>query len=339
MRFCSRFIAFAAILTGLPLAAHAADGMFAGKTITVYISVGAGGGYDAYGRLLARNIGRYLPGHPTVIAANMPGAGGRKLANYLYNAAPKDGTVIGIMQHTTVYDALFGEKGARYDARKFNWLGSMATFTSVGLAWHNTGVRTAEDAKKKQLVIGSSGVGATSYQYANLMNHLVGTKLKIITGYKGAADMFLALEKGELQGLAGIAWASIRNHLGGYIKHHDLNVFVQFTLKKNPQLPNVPLIGDLVSSDRDKRVLNFVFAGLQFARPFLAPPGVPAATVAILRRGFDEAVKDPALLAEAKKARFDIDPVDGATVQKLVDGLYEAPKSVVERAHWALTGK
>ena len=338
MRFRARLIALAAVLAALPPAAQA-DDVFAGRTITVYISVGAGGGYDAYGRLLARNIGRHLPGNPKVIPENMPGAGGRKLANYLYNAAPKDGTAIGIMQHTTVYDALFGEKGARYDGRKFNWLGSIASFTSVGIASRASGVKTIADARKKQIAMGSSGVGATSYQYTNLMNHLAGTKFKIITGYKGAADMFLALEKGELQGVAGIDWESIRNHLGKQIESGDFNVFVQFALKKSPELPNVPLIGDAAESAKDKAVLHFVFAGLDFARPFLAPPGVPAATVAALRRGFEATAKDPELLAQAKKARFAIDPVDGARVQKDVAELYDTPKDVIDRAHWALTAK
>jgi tripartite-type tricarboxylate transporter receptor subunit TctC len=338
MRLRSRLFALATVLAALPLAAQA-DDMFAGRTVTVYVSTGPGGGYDAYGRILSRSLGRHLPGDPKVITENMPGAGGRKLANFLYNAAPKDGSVIAIIHHTTVYDALFGEKGVKYDSRKFNWLGSIASFTSVGIASRASGIKTIADARKKQIAMGSSGVGATSFQYTNLMNHVAGTKFKIITGYKGAADMFLALEKGELQGLAGVAWSTIRNHFGKQIKSGDIDVFVQFALKKHPELPNVPLIGDAAESAKDKAVLRFVFAGLDFARPFLAPPGLPAATVTALRRGFDQAARDPELLAQAKKAKLDIDPVDGAKVQKLVAELYDTPKDVVERAHWALTAK
>ena len=334
--------AMLATITGLfailPLA-QADDDMFRGRTIVIYVSTGPGGGYDAYGRLMARNIGRHLPGNPNVIVENMPGAGGRKLANFLYNAAPKDGTAIAIIHHTTVYDALFGEKGVLYKAQDFNWLGSIASFTSVGIAWNTSGVKTIEDAKNKQIVMGSSGVGATSFQYTNLMNHLLGTKFKILIGYKGAADMYLALEKGELQGVAGTDWTSIRNQYNRWIENKDISVFVQFAVKKHPDLPNVPLIGDLVSSAEDKSVLRFVFAGLQFARPFLAPPGLPEQVVAALRGGFDAAAKDPELLAEAEKARFDIDPVDGATVQRLVAELYETPKPIVDRAQWALTAQ
>jgi len=324
----------------LPLAVNAGgDDTFKGRTVIVYVSTGPGGGYDAYARLVARNLGRHLPGNPNVIVENMPGAGGLNLANYLYNVAPKDGTAIGTMQHTITYEALFGEQAVKFDARKFNWLGSIATFTSVGIAWHTSGVKSIEDAKKKQIAMGASGAGATSFEYTNLMNHLLGTKFKILIGYKGSTAMYLAMERGELQGVAGTDWAVIRNDHSDWIKTKAIDVFVQFALKKNPDLPDVPLIGDLASSAEDKRVLHFVFAGLQFARPFLAPPGVPASVVAQLRSGFDAAAMDPALLAQAKKERLDIEPVDGATVQRLVGELYETPKPIVKRADWALTAQ
>jgi tripartite-type tricarboxylate transporter receptor subunit TctC len=325
------------LLAFAPLAARAVDDTFKDRTIIVYVSTGPGGGYDAYGRMVARYIGRHLPGNPRVIVENMPGAGGRSLANFLYNAAPKDGTAIGIVQHTIVYDDLFAEQGVKYDARKFTWLGSAASFTSVGIAWHTSGVATIEDAKQKQIVMGSSGAGATSYQYTNLMNHLLGTKFKILIGYKGAADMYLALERGELQGVAGTDWTTIHNQHSRWLENKDINVFVQFAVRKHPDLPNVPLIGDLVTSDEDKSVLRFVFLGLGFARPFLAPPGLPEPVVAALRNGFDATTKDPEFLAEAAKVRFDIDPVDGITAQKLVEELYATPKPLVERAKWALT--
>ncbi len=320
-------------------AAHADNDMFKGRTIILYVSTSPGGGYDAYARLVARHLGHHLPGNPNVIVENMPGAGGRSLANYIYNVAPKDGTAIATMQHTTVYDALFGDPGVKYDARTFNWLGSIATFTSVGFAWHTSGVRTIADAKTKQIAMGSSGVSATSFQYTKPMNHILGTKFKILVGYKGSADLYLALERGEIQGVAGTDWAVLRNDRSNWIKNKDIDVFIQLAMKKNSELPNVPLIGDLVSSAEDKSVLKFVFDGLQFARPFLAPPGVPSPVVAVLRRGFDAAAKDPALLSEAKKERLDTDPVDGATVQQLVAALYTTPKPIIQRAQWALTAQ
>lgn len=340
------YLARTAFLAGLAgclaigsAAAQTAGDAFKGRTITVHISTGPGGGYDAYGRLIARHIGRHLPGNPNVIAENMPGAGGRKLANYLSNAAPKDGTGIAIVHHTTVYDAAFGEQGIKYDPRKINWLGSIASFTSVGIAWHTSGVKTIDDAKRTQIAMGSSGFGSTSYQYTNLLNQMLGTKFKIITGYKGATDMYAALEKGELQGVAGTDWATIRNQYSRWLQNKEVSVFVQFALQKHPDMPDVPLIGDLVSAEDDKRTLRFVFAGLQFARPFGAPPDLPAERVAALRAGFMAAAKDPQLLAEAKKIRFDIDPVDGESVQKLVAEVYDTPKNLIDRARQVLTGK
>lgn len=327
------------VLFALPSMAQPSGDLFKGRKISIYVSTGPGGGYDAYGRLLAQHLSQHLPGHPTVVVENMPGAGGRNVANYIYNVAPKDGTAIATVQHTTVYDALFGENGVRYDARRFNWLGSMASFTSVGIAWHTSGVKTVEDAKNKQIVMGSSGVGATSFQWTNLMNHIIGTKFKILTGYKGAADIYLAIERGELDGVAGTDWASIRNGYTRWVENKQINIFVQFAMTPHPELPDVPLIGDLVSSAEDKTLLRFVFLGLGFARPFLAPPDMPAPVVEALRRGFDAASKDPALLADAKKVRFDVDAVDGLTVQRQIDELYSTPKALVERARWALTAQ
>ena len=333
------FIAPVFVLFALPSMAQPSGDLFKGRKISIYVSTGPGGGYDAYGRLLAQHLGHHLPGNPTVVVENMPGAGGRNVANYIYNVAPKDGTAIATVQHTTVYDALFGENGVRYDARRFNWLGSMASFTSVGIAWHTSGVKTVEDAKNKQIVMGSSGVGATSFQWTNLMNHVIGTKFKILTGYRGAADIYLAVERGELDGVAGTDWASIRNGYTRWVENKQVNIFVQFAMTPHPELPDVPLIGDLVSSAEDKTLLRFVFLGLGFARPFLAPPDMPAPVVEVLRRGIDAASKDPALLADAKKVRFDVDAVDGVTVQRQIDELYNSPKTLVERARWALTAQ
>ncbi len=332
-------VALGGVLVSQPAAAEPAADMFKGRKVSIYVSTGPGGGYDAYGRMLARHLGRHLPGNPTVVVENMPGAGGRNVMNFLYNVAPKDGTAIATVQHTTVYDDLFGEAGVRYDARKFTWLGSMASFTSVGIAWHTSGVRTIEDAKTKQIVMGSSGAGATSFQWTNLMNHLIGTKFKILVGYKGAADIYVALERGELDGVAGTDWTSIRNGFQRWLDNKQINIFVQFATTPHPDLPNVPLIGDLVSSPEDKTVLRFVFLGLGFARPFLAPPDLPAPVAAALRRGFDAVAKDPALLAEAKKIRFDVDAVDGVTVQRQLDELYATPKPLIDRAKWALTAR
>jgi hypothetical protein len=227
-------------------AAEPAEELFKGRKVSIYVSTGPGGGYDAYGRMLARHLGRHLPGNPTVVVENMPGAGGRNVANFLYNVAPKDGTAIATMQHTTVYDAF----GSRCPLRRPGYRLGMASFTSVGIAWHTSGVRTIEDAKTKQIVMGSSGAGATSFQWTNLMNHLIGTKFKILVGYKGAADIYVALERGELDGVAGTDWTSIRNGFQRWLDNKQINIFVQFATTPHPDLPKV--FGDLVSSRKTR---------------------------------------------------------------------------------------
>jgi tripartite-type tricarboxylate transporter receptor subunit TctC len=326
-------------LNAVPAAAQAAMPSMEGKTITIYSGVGPGGGYDAYGRMVARSIGRHIPGNPTVIAANMPGGGGRKLGNYIFNAAPKDGSAIGIIQHTTVYDAAFGEPGIHYDATKFNWLGSMARVTFVAFAWGETGVRTIEDARKKQISVGATGIGATSFQYPTLLNRMFGTRLKIVTGYKGSAEIYHAVEQRELDGTGGLAWDALRNGHDRWLSGNKINIFVQFALKRNPQLPNVPTIMELARTARERQVLQFIFSGLEFARPFQAPPGTPKAIVETLRSAMMAVAKDPGLLEEARRRRFDVDPVDGATVQHMVQDIYDAPKSVKDEAKHLLGAK
>ena len=324
----------AGVLFGAPAAAQS----FKGKTITVYIPVGPGGGYDGYGRMLANNIGRYLKGKPTVIATNMPGGGGRKLGNYLYNAAPKEGSVIAIIHHTTVYDSSFGSKGVQFNSSKFNWLGSMAGFTSIGFAWHTSGIKSVANAQKKQITMGSTGKGATSWQYCALLNNMFGTKFKLITGYKGAKGIYFAVEQREVDGACGLSWTVTKSRQAHWIKDNKIKIFVQFALRKHPELPNVPTIMEYARSDEEKKVLRFVFSGLKFARPFLAPPGLPKATVAALRKAFVAVSKDARFLEAAKRRRFPVDPIDGVTVQRLVGEIYNAPKALKASAKKVLTG-
>lgn len=312
---------------------------FKGKTVTVYIPVGAGGGYDAYGRMVAGNIGRYLPGTPTVIATNMPGGGGRKLGNFLYNAAPKEGSAIAIIHHTTVYDSAFKSKGAQFNSSKFNWLGSMAGFTAIGFAWEGSGVKSVADARKKQIVMGSTGRGATSYQYCSLLNNMFGTKFKLVTGYKGAKGIYLAVEQREADGACGLSWTVTKTRQGHWIRDKKINIFVQFALVSHPELSHVPLITSYARTPEEMEVLKFVYGGLKMARPFLAPPGLPKATVAALRTAFVAVSRDAKLLEQAKRRKFVVDPIDGAAVQKIVDSIYKAPAGLKARAKAALGGK
>jgi tripartite-type tricarboxylate transporter receptor subunit TctC len=338
MKILATVSALVGILGALP-AGPAVAQSFKGKTITVYIPVGPGGGYDGYGRMLANNIGRYLNGKPTVIATNMPGGGGRKLGNYLYNAAPKEGSAIAIIHHTTVYDSAFGSKGVQFNSSKFNWIGSMAGFTSIGFAWHTAGINSIEDAQKKQVAMGSTGKGATSWQYCALLNNMFGTKFKLITGYKGAKGIYLAVEQREVDGACGLSWTVTKGRQAHWIKDNKIKVFVQFALQKHPELPNVPTIMEYARSAEEKKMLQFVYSGLKFARPFLAPPGMSKARVAALRKAFMAVSKDARFHEAAKRRRFPLDPIDGETVQRLVNDIYNAPKPLKAMAKAALTGK
>lgn len=337
MKFRATVTALAGI-AGVVMAGPAAAQSFAGKTITVYIAVGPGGGYDAYGRMLAGNIGRHLAGNPTVIPTNMPGGGGRKLGNYLYNAAPKDGSAIAIIHHTTVYDSAFGSKGVQFNSSKFNWLGSMAGFTSIGFTWHDAGIRSVADARKKTATMGSTGKGATSWQYCNLLNNMFGTKFKLITGYKGAKGIYFAVEQREVDGACGLSWTVTKTRQPHWIREKKIDIFVQFALNRNPELSQVPTIMEMARNPEETKVLRFIYSGLKMARPFTAPPGLPKATVAALRKAFVATYKDPKFLAEAKRRKFPIDPLDGAAVQQVVNDIYNAPAALKEKAKAALTG-
>ncbi len=320
------------------LAAPASAQDFKGRTVTVYIAVGPGGGYDAYGRLLAGSLGQYLEGNPTVIASNMPGGGGRKLGNYMYNAAPKDGSAIAIIHHTTVYDAAFGSKGVQFDSSKFNWLGSLAGFTAIAFARAESGVKSIADAQKKQIAMGSTGKGATSYQYCSLLNQMFGTKFKLVTGYKGAKGIYFAVDQKEVDGACGLSWTVTKTRQAHWIRDKFINVFVQLSLERHPELEGVPLVTEFARNDEERKILQFVFGGVKMARPFLSPPGLPKATVAALRKAFTQASKDAKLLDHAQRRKFTIDPIDGERVQKIVDSIYNAPKDLKAKARKALTG-
>jgi tripartite-type tricarboxylate transporter receptor subunit TctC len=331
-------LAGAVALTAAALSPLPADAQsFAGKTITVYIPVGPGGGYDAYGRMAAAHMGRHLPGNPTIIASNMPGGGGRKLANYMYNAAPKDGSAFAVIHHTTVYDAAFGSKGVQYDSTKLNWIGSMASATLFVVVNADTGIKSIEDAKKKQITVGATGRGATSFQFLSLTKNMFGAKFKIVSGYKGARAIYMAVERNELHGTGGMTWATFRNNYGHLLKGNKVNVLAQIGLEKHPDLKGVPSLQDMAKTDEERKILDFVLSGLKITRPFMMPPAAPEAVVAAFRKAMDEVVKDPKLIAEAAKRRFELDPVSGAQVQKMVEQIYGAPADIKAKARKLLT--
>jgi tripartite-type tricarboxylate transporter receptor subunit TctC len=278
-------IAAATLAFALPSIARAesvAD-FYKGKTVEMYIGYSVGGGYDIYARTLANHMGRNIPGSPTVVTKNMPGAGSLVLANWLYNVGPKDGTAFGIIGRGTGFDPLLGSKKAKFEATKFNWLGSMNDEVSVCVAWDTTGVKTIDDAKKKEVTVGGTGAAADTDQFPKVLNGVLGTKFKVVTGYPGGNEVNLAMERGEVGGRCGWSWSSVVATHMPWIKEKKAHILVQLALTKHPDLPNVPLVMDLAKSKEATQMLKLVFSRQPMGRPFLAPPSVPQDRVTALR--------------------------------------------------------
>jgi tripartite-type tricarboxylate transporter receptor subunit TctC len=321
--------------------ANAQSDAFAGKQITLYIGTTAGGGYDAYGRLLARHIGRHLPGNPSVVPKNMPGAGGVALANHLYHRAPKDGTEIGTVQNGLPFEKLFhmlspGGNAALFDAPKFGWLGSMTQTVFVTVTWHASRTKTLQDAMVRETTLGASGTSADSYVLAMLSNNLLGTKFKVVVGYGGATQVSLAVENGEVEGEAGKDWTTLTSTKPQWIRDKQINILVQMGMKPHADLKGVPMAVELAKTPDDRRVMEVVFAKFGMSRPFMAPPGMPPERLAMLRRAFDATLQDPAVLEEAKKLGMEINPVSGSDVEALVTRMMATPDALAQRARDAL---
>jgi len=321
--------------------AHAQPDFFAGKTITLLIGTTAGGGYDAYGRLLARHIGRHLPGNPSVVPKNMPGAGGVALANHLYHRAPKDGTEIGTVQNGLPFEKLFhmlspGGKAALFDAPQFGWLGSMTQTVFVTVTWHTSATKTLQDAMARETTLGASGTSADSYVLAMLSNNLLGTKFKVVVGYSGATQVDLAVENGEVEGEAGKDWTTLTSTRPQWIRDKQINIIVQMGMRPHAGIMGVPMAIDLARNAEDRRVMEVVFAKFGMSRPFMAPPGLPPERLALLRQAFDATLRDPAVLAEAQKLGMEINPVSGPDVEALVTRMMNTPDALAQRARDAL---
>jgi tripartite-type tricarboxylate transporter receptor subunit TctC len=325
----------AALTIALPVLttsiAQAVDDFYKDKNVDLYIGYSSGGGYDVYARLLARHMDRHLPGNPTVVPKNMPGAGSLALANWLYNVAPKDGTAFGTIGRGAAFDPLLGSEKAQFDPTKFNWIGSMNDEVSVCVAWHTSGITSFDQLMDKELVVGGTGPTADTDQFPKVLNGTLGTKLKIISGYPGGNDISLAMERGEVKGRCGWSWSSVVATRKDWLDQGKIKVLVQLSTHKHPDLPNVPLIMDFAKTPEQKQILQLVFARQAMGRPFVAPPGLPAERVATLRTAFMETMKDKQFLAEADKMKLEINPVSGEKVQDLVEAAYQTPKLVAEK--------
>jgi tripartite-type tricarboxylate transporter receptor subunit TctC len=320
--------------------ADAVEDFYRGKTINLIVGFSAGGGYDTTARILAPYLKKYLPGNPSVVVQNMEGAGSLKAANYLYSVAPKDGSVIATFSRGTAMEPLIGTSATQFDATKLTWIGSTTNEYSVFLLWNTAPVKTWNDMLKTEFNVGGEGAGSDSDVYAMLVKNLFGAKLKLVSGYPGSAEIMLALERGELDGRAAFSWSSLKSSKPDWIRDKKVNYPVQLNTLRNPELPDVPLLEDLASNDRQRQIIKLVLSRQVMGRPFAAPPGVPEDRKQALRKAFDDVMKDADFLAEAKQRKMDVNPVSGAEVEKLVAELYRTPPDVIaETKAMVSTGK
>jgi tripartite-type tricarboxylate transporter receptor subunit TctC len=320
-----------AAAAGLPSHAHADEvaDFYRGKTINVYIGVNVGGGYDFEARLLARFMRAHIPGNPTLVPQNMVGAGGIKMANYMYTIAPQDGTAIGMFPATLIATQAVGIKGVQYDASKFLWLGSPGTSPETLAVWYTTGVHTIEEARHKELTAAGSNPGAATFIFPRMLNEILGTKLKLISGYQGNSTMVVAMERGEVDAVSN-SWESWKSLNPDWIREKKINLLVQ-TEPKAVDL-DIPSVQELTRNDDDRQVVDLITSGDRFGKPLAAAPNVPAARVQALRQAFDATLKDPGFLAAARKAKLEIDPISGSQLQNMVAKLLATPKSLAVRA-------
>jgi tripartite-type tricarboxylate transporter receptor subunit TctC len=329
-----RFIGMAAL--GLVAATSAAtaqtvEEFYKGKTFTIVVGSDVGGGYDTNARLLSRHIGRFIPGNPTVIVQNRPGAGSIIAANYIYSAAPKDGTVIGMVQRGIPLFKLTNQPGVQYDPEKFTWIGNMSSEVGVSMVWHTSPVSKTEDLFTKEIVVGGSGSGAENETGPRLLNAILGTKFKLVSGYKSQTEVLLAMERGELSGIGSMSWPTLKTNKAEEFKSGKIRVLMQNGLKRDKDLPNVPLSLELAKTDADRQALEFYFTQNTIARPIVAPPGVPADRVAALRAAVIAMAKDQEFKNDAAKIGLDTDPTGGEEVQRIVEKLVKTPAEVVKR--------
>ena len=323
----SFFALLACLLLGL--APAGAQEFYKGKTVTFVIGTAPGGGYDTYSRLIAAHIGKHLPGQPNVVPQNMPGAAMIRATNYLYNEAPRDGTVIGMIDQAMYLNQIMGLAQLKADVTKFTWIGRVLSNSAVLYAWHTAAVKKIEDAYTHELVI--STTGAASRNNWLLLDNLLGMKLKLINGYQGTSDSRLALERGEVEALSQ-PWSVLKNENAEWLRDKKITLLLQTGADKHPELPDVPRMIDLARNDGERAVLALFSSPSTVGRSVLAPPGLPAERVRELRQGFMETLKDPALLAQVKQAKLELDPLPGDALQEAVAGVGTLPPDLVAKA-------
>jgi len=315
--------------------AQSVEEFYKGKTVNLVVGFSVGGGYDLYARHLARHMGKHIPGQPTIVTQNMAGAGSLRAANYIYTAAPKDGTAFGTFSRTTGINPLL-ESGATFDGTKFTWLGSVTNDISLCVTWHTSKANTWENFLKYPTNLGGQAPSSEPDIFANLYKNVFGAPIKLVPGYPGTNEITLAMERGEVDGLCGLSWSTIQTRHLPWLKEKKINLLVQASFKKDPEIGNVPLVMDLTKDNEKLQILKLILAAQEMARPFAAPPDIPRDRAAALIAAFDATMKDAEYLADAKKSRIDVNPVSGGDIDKLLAELYATPKDVIQKASQAI---
>jgi tripartite-type tricarboxylate transporter receptor subunit TctC len=305
---------------------------FKGQTVSIYVGLSPGGGYDLNARLVAKYLGRYIPGQPTVVVKNMPGAGGIVMTNYVANVPPKDGLHIGAPQRGVPFEPLLGDASvAKYDPLKLQWIGSANADTSVAVATRASGVKKWEDLKTKELIVAGTGIGTESVTVPYVLRNILGFKYKVIAGYPGGSEMNLAMQRGEVDGRGTFSWTSLKPYLKEWVESGDMVILYQQGLRKHPDIPNVPLVTEFAENDEQKKMLELQFTAFELGRPYFVADGVPPDRVNALRRAFDQAMKDKDLIADADKQQLEVNPATGEEMGEMLKRVYATPKALVAK--------
>jgi tripartite-type tricarboxylate transporter receptor subunit TctC len=329
---------FTALIAGSQAPAQTPEQFYKGKTFDVVIGYPPGGSNDTFGRLIARHIGKYIPGNPSVVPRNMPGAGSFLAINQMFNVLPKDGTAIAIGAPTAVLDEKLGTQGVRFKTAEFNWIGRVDSLINIVFTWKTSPVKTFADALKIESTLSGTGAGSTVSIYPTVMNNVLGTKFKLIMGYRGSNEAMLAVERGEVEGHS-TSWTAVKIAHPAWLPEKTITIPVQFALKRHPELPDVPTVVDLARNDEERKILTAIMAATEIGSAFFTTPEVPADRVAALRRAFDAALKDPELLAEAKRLNIGVGPMTGEELQKLVVNVSNLPPDLLEKVRAAYASK
>jgi len=333
---CIGLLATALCLAAATARADDVAAFYRGKQISWILSADAGGGYAAYARAFAAYFGDHIPGKPSIVIQHMPGGGGLRAMGYLFAVAPRDGTTIGLVHSSVPFAPLYGIRGAAFDPRQMGWIGSIATSRGICVAWHTAGIATWQDMLTKEFIVGGSGAGSQMETLPALLNRLFGTRIKVISGYKGGNAIYLAMERGEVQGRCGGLVSSINATRPDWFASHKVTVPIQVAINRNAQFPDVPAIVELAKDDRTRDILRLALAAEDMDRPILAPPGVPAERLAALRAAFHAAMADPGFIADAKRQRLEIDEVAGERVAAIIAEAFALPPDVVKAANDAM---